>query len=60
VGRAAGRLLSLIGLLVLYARRFVERLPLDGRVSAAVPVVSALVILVLGIVLTIRALPGVV
>jgi hypothetical protein len=45
---------------VLYARRFVERLPLDGRVSAAVPVVSALVILVLGIVLTIRALPGVV
>lgn len=53
-------LLSLIGLLVLYARRFVERLPLDGRLAAAVPVASALIILALGIVLTAKALPGVV
>ena len=30
-------LLSIIGLLVLYARRCVERLPLDGRFAAAAP-----------------------
>jgi ABC-type nickel/cobalt efflux system permease component RcnA len=53
-------LLSLIGLLVLYARRFVERLPLDGRIAAAVPALSALVIVGLGIALTVRAVPGVV
>jgi len=52
-------LLSAIGLLVLYARRFLERLPLDGRVAAAVPVLSALVIVALGVVLTARAIPGV-
>jgi ABC-type nickel/cobalt efflux system permease component RcnA len=52
-------LLSVIGLLVLYARRFVERLPLDGRLAAAVPALSALVIVGLGIVLTVRAIPGV-
>jgi len=52
-------LLSLIGLLVLYARRFVERLPLDGRIAAAVPALSALVIVGLGIALTVRAVPGV-
>jgi len=52
-------LLSGIGLLILYARRFVDRLPLDGRVAAAVPSLSALVIVVLGLILTIRAVPGV-
>jgi len=52
-------LLSVIGLLVLYARRLVDRLPLDGRLAAAAPAVSALVIVALGIVLTVRALPGV-
>ena len=52
-------LLSVIGLLVLYARRFVDRLPLDGRLMAAAPAVSALIIVALGIVLTARALPGV-
>jgi ABC-type nickel/cobalt efflux system permease component RcnA len=52
-------LLSVIGLLVLYARRFVERLPLDGRVAAAVPTLSALVIVGLGILLTVQALPTV-
>ena len=50
--------LSAIGLLVLYARRFVDRLPLDGRVAAAVPVLSALVIVGLGMYLTLRALPN--
>jgi ABC-type nickel/cobalt efflux system permease component RcnA len=49
--------LSLIGLLVLYARRFVERLPLDGRLAAAIPTVSALVIVALGVYLTARAVP---
>ena len=52
-------LLSAIGLLILYARRFVERLPLDGRLASAAPVVSALVMIVLGLVLTARAVPGV-
>jgi nickel/cobalt exporter len=50
-------LLSIIGLLVLYARRWVERLPLDGRFAAAVPTLSALVIVGLGIMLTVQALP---
>jgi ABC-type nickel/cobalt efflux system permease component RcnA len=52
-------LLSVIGLLVLYARRLVDRLPLDGRIVAAAPAASAMVIVALGIVLTVRALPGV-
>ena len=52
-------LLSAIGLLVLYARRWVERLPLDGRVAAAVPSLSAAVIVAIGLVLTFRAVPGV-
>jgi ABC-type nickel/cobalt efflux system permease component RcnA len=50
-------LLSIIGLLVLYARRFVERIPLDGRVAAAIPTLSALVIVGLGVLLTVQALP---
>jgi nickel/cobalt transporter (NicO) family protein len=50
-------LLSLIGLLVIYARRFIERLPLDGRVAAAIPALSALAIVALGVVLMARAIP---
>jgi ABC-type nickel/cobalt efflux system permease component RcnA len=50
-------LLSLIGLLVIHARRLIERLPLDGRVAAAIPALSALVIVGLGLVLTARAIP---
>jgi nickel/cobalt transporter (NicO) family protein len=52
-------LLSIIGLLVLYARRWVERLPLDGRFAAAIPTVSALVIVGLGVLLTVQALPNI-
>ena len=52
-------LMSAIGLLILYARRFVDRIPLDGRLAAAVPSLSALVIVVLGLILTFRAVPGV-
>ena len=51
-------LLTLIGLLVLYAREFMERLPLSGRLARSVPVASALVIVALGVVLTARAVPG--
>ena len=50
-------LLSLIGLLVIYARRFIERLPLDGRVAAAIPALSALAIIALGVVLMAKAIP---
>jgi nickel/cobalt transporter (NicO) family protein len=53
-------LLTLIGLLVLYARGLVERVPLGGRLARSIPVVSALVIVALGVVLTARALPGLV
>ncbi len=52
-------LLTAIGLLVLYARRFVDRLPLNGRLVAATPTISALIIVALGVVLTVRAIPGV-
>ena len=48
-----------IGLLFLYARRFMDRLPLGGRIAQAIPVVSAVVIVGLGIVLTTRAIPAV-
>jgi ABC-type nickel/cobalt efflux system permease component RcnA len=50
-------LLSVIGLLVIYARRFIERLPLDGRIAAAIPALSALAIVALGVVLVARAIP---
>ena len=50
-------LLSLIGLLVIYARRFIERLPLDGRIASAIPALSALAIIALGAVLMAQAIP---
>jgi ABC-type nickel/cobalt efflux system permease component RcnA len=50
--------LSVIGLLVLYARRLVDRLPLGGRLAGAVPVASALAIVAIGALLTARALPN--
>ncbi len=50
--------LSGIGLLFLYARRFMDRLPLGGRIANAVPVVSAIVIVGLGLMLTARAVPA--
>jgi ABC-type nickel/cobalt efflux system permease component RcnA len=51
--------LAAIGLLFLYARRFMDRLPLGGRIAQAIPVASAVVIVGLGIVLTTRAIPAV-
>jgi nickel/cobalt transporter (NicO) family protein len=50
-------LLSLIGLLVIYARRFIERLPLDGGFAAAIPALSAMAIVAIGVVLMARAIP---
>lgn len=53
-------LLSVLGLLILYARRFVDRLPVNGRLIAAAPAISAIVIVGIGLVLTARAIPGVI
>jgi len=47
-----------IGLAVLYARRLFTRIPSSGRAIRGLPVASAAVITVLGLVLTLRALPG--
>jgi ABC-type nickel/cobalt efflux system permease component RcnA len=52
--------LTALGLLVVYARRVLPRMRLDGRLGAALPAASALAIVVVGCVLTVRALPGVV
>jgi nickel/cobalt exporter len=52
--------ISGIGLAVLYARKLFTRLPSDhGRVVQVLPVASAVIITVLGVVLTARAVPGV-
>jgi ABC-type nickel/cobalt efflux system permease component RcnA len=52
--------ISGIGLAVLYARKLFTRLPSDhGRIVPMLPVVSAVIITVLGLVLTARSLPGV-
>jgi ABC-type nickel/cobalt efflux system permease component RcnA len=52
--------ISGIGLAVLYARKLFTRLPSDhGRIVPLLPVASAVIITVLGLVLTARSLPGV-
>ena len=55
----AGTLTGL-GLAVVHARRLLPRLDLSGRVAAALPAASAVVIVGLGCLLTARAVPGVV
>ena len=52
--------MSGIGLLAVTAKRLATRLRLDGRVVQALPAVSALVVLVLGLLMTVRALPKVI
>ena len=47
-----------IGLAVLYARRLFTRIPSSGRAIRGLPVASAAIITILGLVLTLRALPG--
>jgi nickel/cobalt exporter len=49
-----------IGLVAVYARRAFGRLSLEGPLVRALPAVSAALILVVGVVITARALPGVV
>jgi nickel/cobalt transporter (NicO) family protein len=49
--------LTAIGLAVVLAGRALERLPRAGRLAAALPTVSALLIVVVGCVLTAQALP---
>ena len=52
--------ISGIGLAVLYARKLFTRLPSDhGRIVQVLPVASAVIITVLGLLLTARSLPGV-
>jgi ABC-type nickel/cobalt efflux system permease component RcnA len=49
-----------IGLLAVSAKKLAGRLRLDGRLVRALPALSAAVILVLGLVMTVRALPKVI
>jgi nickel/cobalt transporter (NicO) family protein len=58
VGLAAT--LTGLGLLVVYARRVLPRLRMDARIAGALPAASALVIVIVGCLLTARAVPGVV
>jgi nickel/cobalt transporter (NicO) family protein len=52
--------LTALGLLVVYARRVLPHGRLTGRVATALPAASALAIVLVGCVLTARAVPGVV
>ncbi|HUF02172.1 MAG TPA: sulfite exporter TauE/SafE family protein [Gaiellaceae bacterium] len=58
VGLAAT--ITAIGLVAVLARRAFGRLSLDGPVVRALPAVSAALILVVGVVITVRAVPGVI
>jgi ABC-type nickel/cobalt efflux system permease component RcnA len=49
--------LTFLGLAVVYAGKAVGRLPVPGRVTAALPTVSALLIVGVGLVLTAQAVP---
>ena len=52
--------ITAIGLVALLARRLFTRVPVDGPLVRALPAVSALVVVLAGIAITARALPGVV
>jgi ABC-type nickel/cobalt efflux system permease component RcnA len=52
--------ITAIGLVAVLARRRFARLSLDGRLVRALPAVSAALILAVGVVITARALPGVI
>jgi nickel/cobalt transporter (NicO) family protein len=51
--------ITAIGLVAVFARRAFGRLSLDGRVVRTLPAVSAALILAVGVVITAKALPGV-
>ena len=52
--------LTALGLGVVYAKHFMPRLRFGGRIATALPAVSAVVIVIVGLALTARAVPGVV
>ncbi len=52
--------ITCIGLLAVLARRAFGRVSLEGRAVRALPALSALVILCVGVALTVKALPGVI
>ena len=52
--------ITCIGLIAVFARRAFSRVSFEGRIVRALPAVSALVILGVGVALTIKALPGVI
>jgi ABC-type nickel/cobalt efflux system permease component RcnA len=52
--------ITAIGLVAVLARRTFSRLSLDGPVVRALPAASAALILVVGVVITARAVPGIV
>ena len=52
--------ITAIGLVAVLARRLFSRVSLDGRVVRSLPAFSALVIIVVGLAITAKALPGVV
>jgi len=52
--------ITAIGLVAVLARRTFGRLSVDGRVVRMLPAVSAGLILAVGILITVRAIPGVV
>ncbi len=52
--------LTALGLGVVYAKRAMPRFAFGGRIASALPAVSAVVIVVAGLALTVRAVPGVV
>jgi ABC-type nickel/cobalt efflux system permease component RcnA len=52
--------ITAIGLVAVFARRAFGRLTLDGPFVSALPAVSAALILTVGLVITARALPGVI
>ena len=51
--------ITTIGLLAVLARRAFSRISLDGRLVRALPAVSALVVLAVGVGITVNALPEV-
>ena len=51
--------MTAVGLAAVSARRFLRRKSFDGRIVRALPAASAALILVLGLAMTTRALPGV-
>jgi ABC-type nickel/cobalt efflux system permease component RcnA len=51
-------ILTAIGLLVVYARRFLDRLPLNNAAVAHLPVFSAAIVTMLGFFILVRAFTG--